>query len=90
MLDALDLDALSARGERQRCCAGAAPLDLDTLAELVAIAPVAAVVAERVTSVPSSTRRPGGGRRATRSERWSRLGCQVGLTRRGVRSPPRQ
>jgi hypothetical protein len=34
-LDAFDLDALSARGERQRCSAGAAPLDLDALAELV-------------------------------------------------------
>jgi hypothetical protein len=57
----------------------AAPLDLDVLAELIAIALVAAVVARSPPGMPSSTvaialvaavvqlaRRPGGGRRARR------------------------
>jgi hypothetical protein len=55
----LDLDVLAGRGERQWWCAGAAPL--------VAIALVAAVVAEIEPpharhQVPSSTRPPGGRR----------------------------
>jgi hypothetical protein len=52
---ALDLDVLPA-AVAVWWCAGAAPLDLDVLAELVAIALVAAGVAEHVTRAPA---RPG-------------------------------